>query len=103
MSVSKPEPQVVLTGCAQYRSLVAQYNWNVNTMMAIMRAESGCNPNEISPVDYDGERDYGLLQLHNMDILNPSQNIAAAYHKWTIQGYGAWTSYNTGFYLSYLE
>lgn len=88
--------------CAHYRSLLAQYGWDVDVMYGIMRAESRCNPDAINTHNYDGVYDYGLLQLHGQDILDPAQNIAAAYRKWRVQGYRAWTTYNTGAYLSYL-
>lgn len=99
-----PKPQAALTGCESYRPLFDKYDWNVNVAMAIMQAESGCNSSSISPVNYDGVRDYGLMQLHGMDILNPAQNIEAAYyHKYLTQGWEAWSTYNSGKYLSYLE
>ncbi len=100
---AKPRPQVVLTGCSSYRADFNQYNWNVNVAEAICEAESNGNPNAISPPNYDGLRDYGLMQLHGEPILNPASNIAAAYQKYQMQGWEAWTTYNTGRYLSYLE
>lgn len=86
-----------------YENILAKYSWDWHTMAAIERAESNCNPNAIGRVDYDGIRDFGLLQIHGSPIFNPSDNIAAAYQIWLRQGYGAWTSYNTGFYLTYLQ
>jgi hypothetical protein len=100
---SKPKPQVVLTGCSSYRRDFNQYDWNVHVAEAICEAESNGNPNAISPPNYDGLRDYGLMQLHGEPILNPARNIAAAYRKYQTQGWEAWTTYNTGRYVSYLE
>lgn len=97
-----PKPQVVLTGCEYYRSLLEQYDWNANVMYGVMRAESGCNPNAVNTHNYDGVYDYGLLQLHGQDILDPVRNIAAAYQLWRVQGYHAWVTYNTGAYMRYL-
>lgn len=104
---SQPTPRQVQAptstqGCDAYRSLISGYAWDVATMMAIMQAESGCDPNAVSPPNYDGLRDYGLMQLHGMYILDPGANIAAAYTKWVSQGYRAWSTYNNGAYLKYL-
>lgn len=94
--------QLPTNGCQSYRYLVEQYDWNVQVMAAVMRAESGCNPNAVSPVNYDGVRDYGLMQLHGQYILDPSQNVAAAYRLWQVQGYHAWSAYNNGSYEQFL-
>lgn len=96
----KPEPQVA--NCSSYIPAFRQYNWNVNVAVAICEAESRGNPNAISPINYDGLRDYGLMQLHGEPILNPARNIAAAYVKYQTQGWEAWTTYNSGRYLAYL-
>ena len=97
-TVIEPEPVKPTNGCQTYRQLVEQYDWNARIMLAVMQAESGCNPNAISPVNYDGVRDYGLMQLHGQYILEPSQNVAAAYRLWKVQGYQAWSAYNNGSY-----
>lgn len=68
-------------------------------MLAIEKTESTCNPAAVSPVDYDGIRDYGVMQLHGNPIFDPGANIAAAYRLWQVQGYHAWSSYNSGAYL----
>jgi hypothetical protein len=91
--------------CAAYRGLVAQYDWNVSTAMAIMQAESGCRA--ITPsnaaLNFDGVPDYGLMQLHGMPITDPAENIRVAYAvKYKTQGWGAWSTYNNGAYLRYL-
>lgn len=99
-----PKSQVVLSSCESYKPLFEQYDWNVNVAMAIMQAESSCNASAISPVNSDGVRDYGLMQLHGMDILNPAQNIEAAYRqKYLTQGWRAWSTYKSGKYLNYLQ
>ena len=97
----QPVASIVPTDC--YANLMAQYSWDWHIMLAIAHAESSCNPNAISPANYDGIKDYGLLQLHGQEILDPSQNIATAYHKWLTQGYHAWSTYNSGAYLTYMQ
>lgn len=91
-------------GCAAYVPLLQQYDWNYQVMAAVMQAESGCNPNAISNanINYDGIPDYGLMQLHGQEILDPVTNIAHAYAIWQRQGYTAWSTYKSGAYLRYL-
>lgn len=91
--------------CASYRGLVAQYDWDVRTAMAVMQAESGCRA--ITPdnaaLNFDGISDFGLFQLHGMDITDPAANVKAAYSvKYKTQGWGAWNAYKSGAYLAYL-
>lgn len=103
--VALPAIQLPDIACAQYASLFEQYNWDVHTAVAICEAEStgvptaiGCGCN-----NSDGLPDYGLMQLHNIDILDPAQNISYAYyHKYLTQGWGAWSTYNSGKYLQFL-
>jgi hypothetical protein len=83
--------------CYAYDALFRQYPWDVTTAEAICQAESGGNPYAVSATN-----DYGLMQLHNEPILDPAQNIAAAYRKYEAQGWGAWTTYNTGRYEQFL-
>lgn len=91
-----PQPIQEPTGCAVYLPLVEQYNWPVATMMAIMQAESSCNPQAYNPSGC-----YGLFQLYNEDITDPAGNVAAAYQIYLRQGLGAWSTYTSGAYLNY--
>lgn len=100
--VITPEPTQVPQGCAAYVPLLQQYNWDISIMAAVMQAESNCNPNAASPPNYDGLRDYGLMQLHGQEIYDPSTNVAHAYAIWQRQGYHAWSTYSSGAYLKYL-
>lgn len=97
-AIPLPVPQ----GCAAFMPLLQQYDWNYRVMAAVMQAESNCNPNAVSPPNYDGLRDYGIMQLHGQEIFDPSQNIAHAYAIWQRQGYRAWSTYNSGAYQRYL-
>lgn len=83
--------------CSSYDMLFRQYDWDITTAEAICQAESGGDPDAISSTN-----DYGLMQLHNLPIFDPAQNIAAAYQKYQLQGWNAWTTYNTGRYLAFL-
>ena len=59
--------------CSKYISLFERYDWDVTIAMAIMKSESGCNPNIVSPTN-----DYGLMQLNNINITDPAKNIEYA-------------------------
>lgn len=83
--------------CRSYDALFRRYNWNATLAEAICQAESGGNPAAISAT-----HDYGLMQLHNLAVFDPAQNIAMAYVKYQTQGWSAWTTYNTGAYTRFL-
>lgn len=93
--------------CADYRGLVAQYDWDVDVAMAVMRAESGCNANILSRTC-----DRGLMQVNcvhkakvagNLSALfNPETNIRVAYAIYKGAGWRAWSAYKNGAYLKYL-
>ena len=99
------QPAVQGGSCARYISIFDQYNWNVRTAVAICQAESQGVANAVSSpaLNYDGISDYGLMQLHGVDITDPAANISYAYyHKYLTQGWGAWSTYNSGKYQQYL-
>ena len=100
----EPVVQPVAKECDKYRDLFSQYDWDVNTALAICQAESSGIPDNVSPPNWDGSRDYGLMQLNQIPILDPAANIEYAYyHKYkTPQGWNHWTVYKTGKYLNYL-
>lgn len=103
--VETPAPQT--QGCEQYRPLVQQYAWDSRIALAVMQAESGCNPNATSPT-----ADRGLMQVNAVHIAkvdgdltrlyDPVTNIRVAYSVYLSQGWQAWTVWNTGRYLAFL-
>lgn len=102
-------------GCENYRSLVSQYNWNVNVALNVMRAESGCNPSAIG----DGHLTYyqngikygmscGMFQVRILpgrpscnEMQNPELNIAKAYQLYAAGGWKHWTVCNKGIVSCY--
>lgn len=109
--VSEPAP----VGCELYRNLIAKYDWNVPTMMAIMQAESSCRPNSTGDTTLAYQKDdrsygysNGLLQVRilpgreHCDTHDPAINIQCGYNVYRSQGYEAWSVYTTGKYLDYL-
>lgn len=107
---SEPSPTVVASdnNCEQYRTLVEQYDWDSRLMMAIMQAESGCNPQSVNGLDNHGSctGSFGLFQIgciHAGEKLEPASNIAIAYRIYKSQGLRAWGAYTNGSYLKYLN
>lgn len=95
-------------GCEQYRSIVNKYDWNSNVAMAVMKAESGCNPNAANYSDHHGQcvGSFGLMQLacfHTENPKNPSENIRVAYQIYSRQGWQPWGAYTNGSYSKYLN
>ena len=83
-------------GCEQYKPLVAQYSWPVETVMAIMYAESGCRSDALSAT---GDR--GLMQInwvHSAKVggdltklYDPATNLAVAYQIYQASGFSPWS------------
>lgn len=100
-----PPPITYPAGCANYLPIVQQYDWNVSIAMAIMDAESGCNPGAVSDpsLNWNHVSDYGLFQLNGIPIMDPASNIDYAYHhKYAQGGWRHWTTYTSGKYLRYM-
>ena len=84
-----------------------------NIARAIAQAESGMNPGAVSEPNWNGTRDYGIMQVNschadkvggNLELLKDletnlrvSKEIRDSWQGWT-----AWTAYNTGEYKKYL-
>lgn len=80
-------------------------------MAAIAIAESGGNPNALNPSDNGGRQSsFGLWQIstgtHNPPDPNwadPVVNARLAFGKYQSQGLGAWGTYTSGAYKSYMQ
>jgi soluble lytic murein transglycosylase-like protein len=100
--------------CPQYESIISQYNWDVRTAIAIMKAESGCNPvRDNAGLNSDGTNDVGLMQINSIHVSSgaiaessrrdPADNIAFAYRLYSERGnFTAWTAYTSGAYTNHL-
>lgn len=90
--------QRVSGNCEQYRPLIAQYAWNVDTMVAICNAESGGVPTKANWTDSHAtcKGSFGLFQIScDRGILyDPTANIAAAWSKYI----GAKNNPKTGYW-----
>lgn len=108
---TEPQPVVKLEiqpqGCDSYRSLFSQYDWNVNTAIAICKAESGGRTNVVSAT-----HDFGLMQISHVhkDMVNgqltrlfdPSTNIRIAYSLYSANGWQPWSAYKNHTYLRFM-
>ena len=78
-------------------------------MLAIMQAESSCDPGARNTANTDGSTDTGLLQInsiHGIDpatLIDPTVNIQAAYRVYQSQGLKAWTSFSSGKYKQFIK
>lgn len=109
--------------CEQYRALIARYDWDVRTMMAIMEAESTnwqtgepCDAQVVGDTSLtytQNGRVYGysksLLQVRQLpgrehcDTDDPEVIVECGYRIWQGQGYSAWSVYTNGKYAKFLR
>lgn len=114
-TVATPAPVSHPVGCENYRQLISQYDWNVDVMLAIAKAESGCRADATGDKSLTYQlhgRTYGysksIFQVRilpgreHCDSNDVQVNVRCAYAIYQGQGYGAWSVYNTGKYMQYL-
>jgi hypothetical protein len=93
-------------GCELYRPLVAQYGWDQRIAMAVMRAESGCNPMAANWKDKHSTcmGSFGLFQIACFDgqVYDPARNIQIAWQKYQARGWKPWGAFTSGAYKKYL-
>jgi len=107
----EPAPPAIVTpapiGCEYYRGLVNQYPWDTRVAMAVMTAESGCNPYAANWGDRHASciGSFGLFQLAcfwTSAPYDPATNVAKAYEIYSRSGWRPWGAYTSGKYLRYL-
>jgi hypothetical protein len=91
--------------CVPYLPFVEQYDWNVQTALNVMFAESSCNPNAVNLNDtHTVKKDtvdkqlwycvgsFGLFQTSctRPVYYDPALNVALAFKIYTEQGWQAW-------------
>ena len=89
--------QRVAGGCEQYRPLISQYPWNVETALAICYAESGGRANAVNAGDRHATclGSYGLFQIdcswyYKANLFDPATNIRLAYGKYVARQWAPW-------------
>jgi hypothetical protein len=98
--------------CRDYYNLLKQYDWDVNIMLAIMKAESGCDTNRVGdnyPIGGLLAPSCGLLQIRTLagrpsceELKRSETNVEWAYRLYKANGYKPWSVYNNGQYTRYL-
>lgn len=89
-SVKRVEASTAPANCEAYRSIISQYNWNVDTAMRVMFAESGCRYWALNNTPATGDYSVGLFQINlygrnainrpsEAQLKDPATNIAWAY------------------------
>lgn len=90
------------------------------TMAAIAVAESGLNTTAFNGNASTGDKSYGLWQINMLgrmgperrdmfgiqsdeQLFDPATNARAAYEIYKMQGFGAWSVYNSGRYRQYMN
>ena len=116
-TVNQAEANVVLNpvGCANYRHLVERYDWDVSIAMAVMQAESGCNPGAENWSDSHGScsGSKGLFQLACFwpgalgysyeSLYDPASNVEMAYKIYKRgNSWNPWGAYTNGSFRRYL-
>lgn len=84
--------------CESYRGIVAQYDWNVDTALAVMNAESGCNsgadnPHDGHPTCYGSRGLFGIgcdSTGNYAGMFDASANIAQAHALYSSRGWQPW-------------
>jgi len=92
-----PTPPPVSGNCSAYAGLVSQYPWNVSVALAVMYAESRCNPSTVNNNPSTGDYSIGLFQINlygrnaynrpsEAELKDPEVNIAWAYKIFAANG-----------------
>ena len=91
--------------CSDYLPEIQKYDWDVATVLRIMHAESGCNPNAVNDNPSTGDYSIGLMQINiiggmrdtrpSEEVLKiPSENIKFAYELYnSTRGFNHWTTF----------
>lgn len=105
-------PKPALTGCDAVRAAASKYTWDIETVVRIAKAESGCNTNAVGddyPIAGLHAPSCGAFQIRTLagrpscsELKDLSINIEWA---WKISNGGTnfrpWSVYTSGKYLNY--
>lgn len=113
-SVTEPMTASVelVDACQQAIDEVSKYEWDVRTAVAVMHAESGCDPSAYNPANTDGTNDAGLFQINSIHVdsgligsderFDIVANVRAAFAIYRGSGWRAWSAYNAGKHLKFM-
>lgn len=85
----------------RWRPLVAQYFSDVNTALAVMKCESGGNPNAFNKSGASGLMQVmpfwaDSLGIPRKALFDPATNLRVAAYVLEVQGWKAWSAYRRG-------
>lgn len=85
----------------QWRGLVSQYDWPVNTALCLMEYESGGNPSAYNPSGASGLMQVLASWADNFgytpsDLFDPAINLEVAYQLYRTGGWSHWSPWNRG-------
>lgn len=93
-------------GCEAYRAEISRYDWNVETAIRVMKAESGCNTNAVGdnyPIRGEIIPSIGLFQIRTLRgrpsseaLKDPATNIAWAYKLYQASRWQPWSVCKNG-------
>lgn len=99
--------------CDRYASIIGRYSWDIRIAMAVMQAESGCDPSSanLNDVHQDAKGNiickgsFGLMQIscHSGEVYDPERNIAIAWEKYKSRGWQPWGAYTDNRYKQFLK
>ena len=102
----KPEPTI--------EEMIAGYDWDYDTALAVAKAESNLNPNAYNPEAHRGcSGSYSVMQvacihyekrgIYGEERFDPKVNIQIAYEIYSEQGWKPWGAYTNGSWLAYYD
>lgn len=91
-----------------YRTLIEQYDWDIDVAYAVMMAESAGNANAFNPERHRGcNGSYSLFQvacIHDdvEKLKDPEYNVQRAYELYSKSGWKIWGAYTNKSYLRHM-
>lgn len=110
-------PNITLENCDPAIAEIEKYDWDEETAIAIMKAESKCDANSKGDTDLvysENNREYGysvglfqiriLPEREDCDTFDIATNVKCAYDIYSSDGnsWEAWSRYNDGEYRNYM-
>ena len=97
-----PRDNVKTVSLSPVEQMICSYDWDCPTALQVAECESNMNPGAISPVNRNGTRDWGLMQINDgawkqafpvrwAKVLDPEVNLAMAWHIYQLYRWQPWT------------
>jgi len=111
-SVAPPKPlhktqnaTTLKRNCEEYRDIISQYEWDVETAMAVCSCESSGNANVVNDNPKTGDMSIGLMQINIIGslakerpskewLLVPENNILYSFELYKVSGFNPWSCFH---------